>query len=227
MAIPTIFSDKGSNNLVSYPAIDVIEGVSLVPFYAGGTADNAGIKYRLDRNTFNCSTTSNTVKQTYTNGSEAGAAFVKVIDLDFDTSVINVPTILGGTMFSNIPIGTGGAGAGVYPEIYAVAVLKKVASGGGETTISTGTSNTLVVSTSQYSDTYFAFSSSVPKTAFKIGEKIRVTIEIWLRNTGVGTALCSVAHNPMGDLIASVSSYPAFTAGNTILKVILPFKIDL
>ena len=234
MVLKTIFSETGTNNIVSYPAVDVIEGVSFVKFYGGGLADSGGIKYKLSRDVFFCSTTTTSINQKFTRViTNNEGSFTKKADLDFDSSDLNIPTILYGAMLVNVPVSNRGTGTS-DTSAYLVATLRKVAVGGAESDIATATSCTLNSATDVYGlaggnpNTYFSFNVDVPKTSFRVGEKMRITIELWTKYNSGTNSSWTIAHNPQGEAIAAhTGDESGFGAGYTRMEFSIPFKIDL
>lgn len=230
MAVPTIFSERSSKPIATYNYTDFSEGVGVVEFYAGQTKDSSSTKGRLDRNVFRpCGVYRSTRVAC------SDAAFTKKIDLDFDTSTLNIPKSLQGTFMATVPLTINGKWSDDNAQAYLVVNLIKVGTDGTtETNILTITSATIDNSGTLHDNKYITFTGQVPLTFINTGEKIRITVEVWgkwISGTS-GVIGLMTAYDPYNAEVpaigtASSSEYCTFAAGYTQMQFFVPFRIDL
>lgn len=106
---------------------------------------------------------------------------------------------------------------------YTVVKLRKL-SNGVETELGSGQSN--IISVNQASTTYSRSPThnikfSIPETLFAVGDKIRVTIEVWGKATG-SSGNAYLGHDPKNRTTTILNA-----TDSTQLIAILPVKVDL
>lgn len=182
--VPTNFSAI-SNVLPNYDFVDIVAGTGIINFFAGNTVDLNLLSNKefyselvlLSSAAFN-----------------SGVA-TKQLDKDFDV-LINRPLVLKGTTVVNVPIKVYSSQDTV--TAYAVVRLRKW-NGVAETEIcdNQSTNSTAVgIGTTTYA--LKAVDLNIPLTVFKVGEYLRLTIELWGSvNTGAGAHIVSVGCDPM------------------------------
>jgi len=152
------------------------------------------------------------------------------LDLDFDIDINQTLTLAGAGIFSfPIAITTNGAWANAYSNTF-TAILKKVAVGGGETTIATGKST--IVGTSGAAteeDVRGACEFDIPLTTINRGEKIRVTITSAAMAAGFNSYLGHDPKNRSELSIPSVGGYtpPTWTTVGSEAFVNLPVVVEI
>ncbi|KKK80157.1 hypothetical protein LCGC14_2826290, partial [marine sediment metagenome] len=146
-----------------------------------------------------------------------GAGPTKSMDLDFDATQFQLPRTIEGDAFVGLTLGgddgssTGGA--------FIIAKLRKW-DGSSETDIASVQSETLTLTLNK--ETSYALKIVVPRTHFKQGEQIRLTIEFW----STGTQFTALFHLPDNAAHTGGTSTAPGTVGNTRMSVAIPFKLD-
>lgn len=175
-----------SNVLSNYNFVDIASGTGYINFYCGDTVDKSLLS--------NFSYYANTIVTSHAAGS---AAYTLQIDIDYDT-VMNRPLDLRGLGIVNVPIYliNTDAGGGKNITTYVTAILRKW-DGSTETDIVSNDSS-VVTSTSTFGAyTMLSIDLDVPLTHFKVGETLRLTIDVYSRyNVGATTGTVSIAHDP-------------------------------
>lgn len=204
--LPTNFPAPQEAALASYNYTDVAEGTGLIVYYGWAHEDSVGKKYAL--------TTDSGLKSRYQEQSVTlsnGSAFVKEFDLDFDLPSLNIPRTLRGTALFNAPILIAASGESAY----IIAKVRKY-DGTTETDLVTAQSGTFLADAGTANTTIIlAWTGVIPKTNFKRGETIRVTLEYY----GKGTNTFAIGHDPANRDGTNITG--------CLLKINLPFKIDL
>ena len=225
MVFPVVFRKGAEAVIASFDGIDLIQGKGLVKLLGGGTQDSAGIKYRLSKTAFYTSVTSPTVMQNFIEVTVSATSSTKVIDLDFDTDVFNLPATIEGIAVNNIPTQTITSAADQTGEYFCTVVYKRVAVGGAETDLISASSNTVSwTDSTDLVDKYFSFTSDIPATTFKVGEKLRITVEIWAKRIGAGNSNVIIFFSPNNTVITNTWTQ---NANFTQMMYLVPFKIDL
>lgn len=164
----------------SFQFIDIVSGTGYILMY-GGTTHNSSTQYRLSNITFDSKVVS-------TAADENAGNLLLAADLDFDVKV-NRPITLRGIGIVNVQVEwNSGTNTG---ECYIVARLRKVSIDGGTETELFNTQSQTVTD-----DTRLAVDMDITRTAFKIGETIRLTIEVWIKSDAVALSAWTVQHDP-------------------------------
>jgi len=147
--------------------------------------------------------------------------------LEFD-----LPRIIEGTAILNITEGIvfSAAAAGGVAESTITTALKKIS--GGATTVLRSASASLLTINPVIADmlrdqkTHCILLKDIPKTKFKGGDKLRLSIEQWFKNSDGGNAgYVGFAHDPKNRL-DDIELSPV-SGASRILELQVPFKIDL
>ena len=173
-----------SNVLANYNYVDLAAGTGIILFYAGKTADLS----LLSNNEFYSEPIFTT------SGSFSEVASTKRIDLDFDVQ-LNRPLVIKGIVVLNVPIRIY-----VSQDTTQVIVTARVRKWDGVTETEICTNDSSASLRTGAGTSYFmkAIDLTIPLTTFKIGETLRLTIELWSSRSGVaGNADCGVAFDPM------------------------------
>jgi hypothetical protein len=165
--IPTNFS-AFSNVLANYNFVDIASGTGYIQLYAGKTVD----LHLLSDFTYYSDSVSETV------GANAGV-FTKVLDIDFDT-LVNRPMDLQGTGIVNVGV----TGDSNQLQMYVIATLRKY--DGSEHDIVSNQSTTWSCPGTAWQE--LAIDLVIPLTHYKVGETLRLTIELWVKNNASPTS---------------------------------------
>ena len=108
--------------------------------------------------------------------------WTKKIDQDFDVE-FNSPRIIKGMSIVSVPIGINAVTAGKQHSAYVIAKIRKYSAAGVESEIANNQSDTLIkVGTAQKSKV-MCIEIDTPRTEFAIGDKLRLTLELWAHNS--------------------------------------------
>lgn len=209
--VPEYFPDVGDAALRTYDFADAATGGSLT-FYAGRTVDG----YRLSTLDFY------TNNKKHTNNTTTATTYTLVSDIDFDVT-LKKPMIIDGTAIINVSYSCACTvnNANGY-------VVVKVRKWDGTTETNLVTSSNSTVSTSS-GTTHVPITGcldvTVPRTTFRQGETLRITVEGWLKaDSGGGTADLSIYHDPKN---RAADGSGGATVDTTMLLAQMPVKVDL
>lgn len=195
----------------SYDFVDIASGTGYIVLYAGSTVD---LKI-LSNKTFKSNATF-----TEATAGAANSNYEKLIDYDFDL-VLNRPLDLKGLGIVTVPHAIDASN----DDSYIVATLIKY--DGSETTIVTNQGSVISsVASMVYFTSAIDLNISTPRH-LKIGETLRLTIEVWARSSS-GAARVRLGHDP--ESRTSVSGLSAWAGGTdypTELKLLLPVRLNL
>ena len=206
--------------IATFDIIDVIEGTGSITYYLGSALnDSATEEFILKSKIFY----SNTI---FVEGAITNTAWAIGLEKNYDLSALNLPLTIKGT--STIIISWAVFGhASTNIECYLIAKIIKVAAGGGETIVGTGKTETInVISSASWEETITTMILNLTTTHFKVGEKIRISIEGWGR-TGQGGQSGKIGWGQ--DPINRDSEPLTPSTDDTITKtnITIPQKIDL
>ena len=193
---------------VNYDWIDVAGATGHIEFNGLNAFDTDGDNWILIQSDNNSIVSdlggTNLIKRTEktTNG---GTSFEE----DFDLTPFQLPRTLEGDAFFRI--GLVGAGANVTTCIITAKIRKW--DGSLETEIASKASAAFTL----LAETTRTLQITVPRTHFKKGENLRLTVTISSADSG---NQYRIGHDPQDKAVASVS------AGNTKLSLTIPFKLD-
>lgn len=178
-----------SNVLANYNFVDLASGTGYINFYAGKTVDLSLLS--------NFTYYSDVI---YTEGNNGTAAYVLLMDIDFDV-LLNRPLDIKGMGILNIPLEiVVDAGTGKVSSLYATAILRKW-DGSTETDIVSNDSSVLnatgIAGTVVTRFAVKAVDLTAPLTHFKVGETLRVTVRLYGKTSdGTGIMYGRLAHDP-------------------------------
>lgn len=207
--------------IVSFNFTDVASGTGVVKFY-GYSVYSTSETYQLGT----AQIFSNTIEHAAVS-KIGGVTFTKGIDIDFDLTAFNSPSILRGTALVNFtyrlnttdPVS---ADARAYPVVN----ISKW-DGTTETILVSGQGETITLAAAQTNYKIANVDLLIPKTQFKKGETLRVTVEIWYRTKTGENANITFGFDPQnrdGTLIIPSTDDPAST---TKMEAYIPFDIDI
>lgn len=233
--LPENFPVPSEPAVASYDYRDIADGAGIVEFYGYHSIDNTTEKYGL---------TDTALYSNYIWTSETAnnaAAFAKELDLDFDLSAFNTPRTIKGTGTFVFSFGSGSVStAGTQSDIYVIIKVRKW-DGSTETEIANGQSETDRLGNLD-GNGYYDYRTvnvqiTIPETEFKIGEQLRVTVELWAQQIGANACSVFFFHSPKDISTTKAAEdtrwlVPSDSSAGYGLKTSqfiakIPFKIDL
>ena len=211
--VPVKFRKSGEQSVASFSFQEFTEGNGTI-IYNGITHDEEGTQ------TYSLLTPVTPSFSLATSAAASGGSATKVVDVDFDIT-FNQPAILIGTaraiftFFLSTSTGTGG-----NPTFFIVKLRKD---SGGESEIISAQTNTVNHANSTNKGYQQIMEMTVPRTHFKKGDILRVTVEGWSEKNGTRTATIGFAHDPLD---ADSGSIPD-NSKTKQFKIYIPFDIDL
>lgn len=210
---------------VSFDWTDIASGTGYTNFYAGNTVDT----YRLSDEAFYSDRVMTGALRT------TSLALTKEADVDFDVEFLTTRVIDGKTII-NVPIGIVKDSDSETATAYVVVRVYHVDAGASETQLATnqGTILTNPSGGGNNISTYFvsAIDVDIPRTTFKAGEILRLTVELWVTIAIGGQAVTYFfGHDPMNRATTNAeqgdSAYFTFSTEPSILTFQVPFKLTL
>jgi hypothetical protein len=202
--LPQVYQSQ-SSAIASYNYSDLAENTGVKMFYLAVADDGVGI------------ITQNQVYSDYIEQAGAGssATYEKILDNDYDLSAFNAPQMIRGTaLFTYSYYGT--------PESYVYTkILIRKWDGTTETEIANGTSVER-----HHSPHIELLKIAIPLTVFKVGEQLRITVELYLK-TAAGPDQAGYGTDPMnrdGTYVVPSTDVPTSTS---TFKCWIPFNLDL
>ncbi len=217
MVIPDTFGRRGVRAIATYNFTDIAEGTGINKFWFFTSETNGGADEHISTN------------QSYSMEIETDYGITSITNLvlktdeDYDLSEFNLPKTIEGTAIANIGFRVN-ASSGTIGG--AVKVLIRKWDGSSETEIAQGFSQE--ITTTGEEKVILVIPITIPKTHFKKGETLRVTLQGYGRigsigNSGNGT----IGHDPFNsdgaNIIPSTDSPRTITSSN----INIPFNLDL
>lgn len=183
---------RGGGFVPNFNFIDFISGKGIVEFFMGSVSG----QNRLSPTAFYGDTVFKLSTETDT------ASFVKVLDEDFDVEFLR-PVIIEGEAITTVPVGLNVAGGTSLFSFRAVVIIRHVTVGGTETNLVSTTGTTVAISHGIAGDTTFVMFSIdglIPKQLFRIGEQLRVTVELYGKRDVTNALQLVMGVDPKGRL---------------------------
>ena len=231
--MPQIFSRATAPPVANFSFVDFATGKGVVEFFLGATSN----QNRMSNTAFYGN-------QIYHKGSSVDSGtFTKSVDVDFDLEFLKT-LIVEGEAIVTVPGMLRAAGGGGSPGFQFYPVVKiRHWDGTTETDLVEQTGTTYVpgtMGTDGNAWILFSVDLNIPKQKFKIGETLRVTIELWGRRTSTSAFQCILAADPKGRVINATleERYDVGTVADidvtsgsawfsTIATAQIPFKTDV
>lgn len=205
--------------IASFNFSDIDEGTGVIILFGYTSETSVGADEHL---TTQSSIFSKEIETSVT--TSVDSTFVKHIDLDFDLSPFNFPKTIEGTAFFQAGLGLQRT-TGTLSGFIIVKVRKW--DGSTETEIASVQSDTLDTGGSDRKR-IMTVTFSIPRTHFKKGETLRITVEGWSKVVGgAATMTIAIGHDPRnrdGTVLVPSTDDP-----DTITQMIahIPFRIEL
>lgn len=217
MAQQNIFPPAQTIN-ASYDWIDLVSASGFILFDGFAAHPSAGLSYHLIEESHAADIINTVHLNLWTTGTAIdNAAFTESINLDFDTSIFQLPRTIEGTGFINIPfyVTFNPTTGQVKVKVRIIKLLVTA-----ETELVKDDSTTLTVSAA--GEGSWTVPLTIPKTLIKKGEQLRINIIGYVKTTaGAGNIQLNLGHNPRNTTVAT-----GFNAGNTRMSAAIPFKLD-
>jgi len=211
MPVPIVYRKSTEAALASYNFTDIAEGTGVVTYYGATTNDSVGEEYVLLSQTLYSYSLSTAT--TITNGT---GSYTKFGDYDFDLSTFSLPKTIKGTCL--ISFGWG-LGAGGNPDAY---IIWKVRKYDGTTETDLGSVQTEGIKANA-TNAEELLSFTLTETNFAKGDILRVTCEVWGKNTGGVDYVATFAHSPKAQSVNTGGG----NLTNSVLTILIPYKLDL
>lgn len=223
--LPVSFPIPGESAIASYDYTDIAEGTGMVVFYAFSSYEGGAADYHL-------STSAIPSHNQFTQATIGDHIYQPICDLDFDTSPFNLPKTIKGTAWVVVPCGYA-EGVSSSGDIKFTAYIRKWTGSVESEIASAASEDPIVLDTAgdDHKSKYAVVKITVPQTHFKIGEMLRLTIvAMGVSNDGDNNGYYCIGHDPAnrnsqyatGTIAPFEDNY-----GGSVLKVYIPFKIDL
>ncbi len=196
--------------LINYDWIDVASATGYIVFDGLNALNSGGNDYILIDSNHKASIAGSTaegVDPVIKTNATSGAA----LDLDFDLSPFQLPRTIEGEAIVKVSVAAGGAAT---TGTIIIAKLRKYSVATGEVEIASTTSDSFNSGLNE--DHSRTLKLTVPKTHFKQGQQLRLTI----MTSTTDADLYHLAHNPRDTAVGN------FKAANSRLSVAVPFKLD-
>ena len=210
--------------ILSYNYTDIADGTGVIIFYGAIHKEettaagylSATRAYSNDITSFGTATTT---------------SFTKVVDKDFDV-LFNKPQRLKGKIRTTLTLGTGWNAAGANAsETYAIVKAIHIDAATNETALGQAQSGTMV-KPQQPAETAFSQTVNVEinvatQKQFKVGETLRITVEIWGKRTESISCYHGFGHDPLdrNDEPANPDFNLIEDTDTTVFAVHVPFII--
>lgn len=224
---------RTGERIINVDYVDFVTGKGFVKFYLG----NLSGENRISQQTFYSSLI-------YIQGSKythSGAVSTEqIMDIDFDLDFKRTIIIEGEAIFS-IPLAWD-TDTSVALELYMIVKVRKW-NGTTETEIANTQSATITETTTASTPqiTMYGVTVDVPRTVYRDGDSLRVTIEVWSRGmTDAGSQQALLPCDPMGRTVNTLVNYEEWNVGtagrdvtfaspsqgsaNTIATALIPIK---
>ena len=223
MGDPKVYRKTPERSLTSFNFTDIVDGTGFVNLFLAQVEDEDSRDAILTPIIIDSAESQNAegAAAVEINGSTASVSFVKVTDKDFDLTAFNLPRTIRGTALLNMGFAlTTSTGTG---QSFIVAKIRKW-DGSTETELISGQTVTLLVAGADKFNN-IGMTLVIPKTQFKKGETLRLTIEVWAKSEGGGTTQAIFGADPAGTDGTFIKAANEGLSTKSTLN--LPFNIDL
>lgn len=201
--------------IASYNFKDIIEGTGTIVFFGFSSKEETTENFHLSSN----AVYSDSIVQVINNDQ---STFTEYFDLDFDTSIFNLPKRIKGT--ARVILTTGHFRSTGANQVYFIAKIRKW-DGTDETEIASAQSGTYSVNSGTTNSKTMNIEIPISTVQhFKKGETLRVTIGLWAKSSN-GTGTVGFAHDPK-NRDDETGNNIIVDAHTTVMEVHIPFEID-
>lgn len=197
----------GRDILANFAWIDLVTATGFVVFDGINAEDSGGNNYIL-----NTSTNSTLMTPTKENDGAYPTSLVTLaingLDLDFDSSIFQLPRTIEGTALVRI------SSAFHVSTASNSVITVRIRKWDGSSEVTLGSESTITEELTSGEEFGHVLQIPISRTLFKKGDTLRLTVEVATSGT------FQLAHNPRDTAIRN------FSAGNSRLSIALPFKLD-
>lgn len=220
MAVPNVFQTETPYTLnVDY--FDYISKTGYKNYFGIVNKDQSAIRYKVVPNFLSSHTSFRKSSPVSITNNSPSAVF---IDYDFDLAFTN-PAIIQGEAAASFTYSHVTGGAGDQSNIYCIVNFYHVTSGGTETLIGTGTTETVQYnSNTQRSWRRLVFATLTNKK-FSNGEKLRINIQLsGFMTAGAGTGTTIFYHDPDNEVTNFLDVTDTNITNDSNVLFAIPFK---
>ena len=203
--------------LVSYNFVDIATGTGYVNYYAG-TASGANVLSNFPFYSDSILSTNTITSPDYTGVS---------LDLDF-TVLLNNPIDIKGNAIVDVPVGFVNIAGNSTAKTFIKAFIKKWDGVNPDVTLGGGSSSEWTTATTAGNWNYNIRTATIPITTvqhIKRGEYLRLTVEVWGKESVNAQNRIVAGHDPMNRSSQDGVEYgKIFASGASILKLQLPLR---
>jgi hypothetical protein len=217
----TLFGPYADKNTIiySYDWVDIDSATGYVSYEAFRTAQDDGSTYHLEKSSERTNLWS---RNGYTAASAQVGSIIKIIDVDFDTSVFQKTRTIRGNAFVKAAVMLDISAPQDLEHMYITVKIRKWnATTSTETEIVSDTSDDYTAIDTDNPHNIFIVGLTIPETNINVGEQIRLTIEVYVDTSIADTHVAYLYCNPQGTTTTEFN-----LSGDTRLVFACPFKIE-
>lgn len=221
MPLPEVYARENENVLSSFDYFDIADGTGVEKFWLFASELTGGIDYHLNSEIVYSSLID-------TQAVIPIGASAKLIDLDFDLTAFNLPRAIRGTAIFQITLKVDSSTGTAVTSGFIIARIRK----GDDTEIASAQSQTIAPANNTNEWAILNIPIVIPKTGFKKGETLRLTIEAWGAATNAAGTIF-IGHDPRNrdseDVADPEGIRPSVDNPVSINSshIFMPFAIDL
>lgn len=214
MTVPKYFRKKGERGIISYDYFDIAEGTGVKKFKGASVTNDTTTSFILLSDQEVYSSLISTSKDVVDIATSPGT---KMIDVDIDLSVFNIPKDVEGNVYVNFCYYLSKYSGANYEGWFVVKVKKNDVEIGSARTASTNTTTKEIVT----------LKIPVTRTHYAKGDVLRITVESWAISTDASDVRSEFGHDPQNRDGTNIT--PSTDSPTTITKfeVLIPFLLDL
>ncbi len=220
MPLPNIYTREDERVLATFDFFDVADGTGFVKYWLSASSSPA-TDYHLG--TEQVYSTVIDTKGTSTTSS------TKIIDLDFDLTSFNLPRTIRGTALVQSTLKVSSAAGTTINTVFMQTRIRKW-DGTNETEIAVARSQNVVQINGTIGHEMILFPITIPKTHFRKGETLRVTVELWgIKGVADGASFSWFGHDPQNRDSKQLGLDPSTDDPVSINKthIFIPYDIDI
>ena len=229
--VPNIFPPTEGGPVVQYNALDIVQGIGYVSFYAAYAASHA-VAEQASYGILTPSAVFSDKISTVDPGVNLGDAWAKAASHNFISNEFTQSAVLNGNIFVQIPVAvrgsaTIGEGHRVRPEIR---FFKVLSDGSSEALTDAQSCAAVFTGGTTWVSKVALVEANINNKTIRPNERLRMDMVVWTKANAAGTETPTpyIAHDPQGRINSLTGDFgwSDSGSGNTILKIDIPFKLD-